>query len=141
MGEVGWTDHLRFDEECECDHAIISNLWTFQNCNVGLYETQYAVLDSDGTKRGWIQYDVEGGKDLCKKQCVVVGRKSNIGIEKYYVLVVRPTSVDGEYRRIGVGLIQSECVVDRGSTYKSCEQRLRIHFAYLYSVSLWKSSP
>jgi hypothetical protein len=111
LGEVGWTDHLRFDEECECDHAIISNLWKFQNCTVGLYEAQYAVLDSDGTKRGWIQYDVEGGKDLCKKQCVVVGRKSDIGIEEYYVLVVRPTSVDGEYRRIGVGLIQSDCVV------------------------------
>jgi hypothetical protein len=111
LGRVDWIDHLRFDEERECDHAIISNLWTFQNCTMGLYGAQYAVLDSDGAKRGWIQYDVEGGKDLRKEQCVVVGRKSNGGIEEYYVLVVRPTRVDGEYRRIGVGLIQSDCVV------------------------------
>ena len=72
---------------------------------MGLYEAQYAVLDSDGAKRGWIQYDVEGSKDLRKEQCVVVGRKSNSGIKEYYVLVVRLTRVDGEYRRIGVRLI------------------------------------
>ncbi|KAH8696768.1 heterokaryon incompatibility protein-domain-containing protein [Phaeosphaeriaceae sp. PMI808] len=110
LGEVDWIDHLRFDE-CECDYAISSNLWTFQNCTMGPYEAQYAVLDSDGAKRGWIQYDVEGSKDLRKEQCVVVGRKINSGIQEYYVLVVRPTSVDGEYRRVGVGLIRSDCVV------------------------------
>ena len=31
--------------------------------------------------------------------------------KKYYILVVRPTSVDGEYTRIGVGWIQSDYVV------------------------------
>ncbi|KAF2690916.1 HET-domain-containing protein [Lentithecium fluviatile CBS 122367] len=111
LGTVDWIDHLRFDEECECDHAIFSNLWKFQNCTMGLYEAQYAILDSFGEKRGWIQYDVEGGKDHRKEQCVVVGRKSHDGIEEYYVLVVSPTSVDGEYRRVGIGLIQSDCVV------------------------------
>ena len=76
---------------------------------MGLYGAQYVVLDSDGAKRGWIQYDVEGSKDLRKEQCVVVGRMRGSG--EYYVLVVRPTSVDGEYRRVGVGLIQSDYVV------------------------------
>ncbi|KAL5399273.1 hypothetical protein PMIN03_012691 [Paraphaeosphaeria minitans] len=113
FGEVDWIDHLRFDEECEGDHAIISSLWTFQDCMMGPYEAQYAVLDSNGAKRGWIQYDVEGSKDLCKEQCVVVGRKSNSSIEEYYILVVRSTSVDVEYKRVGVGLIQSDCVVKR----------------------------
>jgi len=108
LGEADWVDHLQFDEEC--DHAITANLGTFQNCTMELDGARYAVLSS-GAERGWIQYDVEGGKDLCKEQCVVVGRRSNSGIAEYYVLVVRSTSVDGEYRRIGVGLIQSDCVV------------------------------
>lgn len=78
---------------------------------MGLYGAQYAVLDSDGAKRGCIQYGVEGSKDLRKEQCVVVGRKSNRRIKEYYVLVVRPTRVDSEYRSVGIGLIQSDCVV------------------------------
>jgi hypothetical protein len=111
LGDVNWFDHLRFDEERECGHAIIASLWTFQNCKMGFYEAQYAVLDSNGAKRGWIQYDIEDGKDLRKAQCVIVGRKSDNGIEECYVLVVRSTSVDNEYRRVGVGLIRSDCVV------------------------------
>jgi hypothetical protein len=83
LGEVDWIDHLGFEEGCECDHAIIANLWTFQNCTMGPYEAQYAILDSNGARRGWIKYDVEGGKDLRKRQCVVVGRKSKSGIDEY----------------------------------------------------------
>lgn len=109
LGKVDWIDHLQFDEERECDHAIVTNLWTFQNCTIGLHEAQYAVLDPNGVKRGWIQYDIEGGKDLREEQCVVVGRKHGTG--EYYVLVVRSTGVDGEYKRTGVGLIQSYYVV------------------------------
>jgi len=109
MGAGYWIDHLRFDEERECDHAIIANLWTFQNCTIRIHEAQYAVLDPDGVKRGWIQYDVEGGKDPREEQCVVVGKESDI--DEYYVLVVRSTGVDGEYKRTGVGLIQSDYVV------------------------------
>jgi len=60
-------------------------------------------------KRGWIQYNVEVSKDLREEQCVVVGRKR--GIDEYYVLIIRSTGVDGEYKRAGVGLIQSDYVV------------------------------
>jgi len=67
------------------------------------------VLDPNRVKRGWIQYDVEGGKDLREEQYVVVGRKDDT--HEYYVLVVRSTGVDGEYKRAGVGLIQSGYVV------------------------------
>lgn len=110
LGEVDWFDHLHLDEECGCDDAIITNLWTFQNCRIGLHGAQYAVLDPNGVKRGWIQYDVESGKDLREEQCVVVGRNSE-GHFEYYVLVVTSTGVDGEYRRTGVGMIQSDYVV------------------------------
>jgi len=76
---------------------------------------RYAVFDFGRIKRGWIQYDVEEGGDLCKERCVVAGKKSNKGFDRlgveYYILVVRPTSVDDEYERVGVGLIQSGYVV------------------------------
>ncbi|KAF2467894.1 HET-domain-containing protein [Lindgomyces ingoldianus] len=111
LGEVEWNDHLLFDEKCECDHAIIADLWTFQNCTTRLYETQCTVLDYSGVERGRMQYDVEGGQDLRKEQCVLVGRRSNRGIQEFYILIVKSTGVDGEYRRIGVGSIQSDYVV------------------------------
>lgn len=106
MGEVDWIDYFWFDEERKRDYAIISNLWTFQNCTIGFYKAQYVVLDPNGVR---IQYDVEGGKDLRKEQCVVIGRKRKI--DEYYVLVVRSTSVDSKYKRNGVGLIQSDYVI------------------------------
>ena len=100
----------------------------------------YAILDFGRTKRGWIQYDVFEDKDvfededvfedkglfkdedLFKERCVVAGRKfskdkdkiedgDRLDVKEYYILVVRPTSVDGEYRRVGVGLIKSDYVV------------------------------
>ena len=37
--------------------------------------------------------------------------RSRLDVKEYYILVVRPTSVDGEYKRVGVGLIQSDYVV------------------------------
>jgi len=81
-----------------------------------------AILDFGRTKRGWIQYDVKEDEDLFKERCVVAGKKSSkdkdkiedgdrLDVKEYYILVVRPTSVDGEYKRVGVGLIQSDYVV------------------------------
>ena len=75
----------------------------------------YTILGFGRTKRGWIQYDIEEGEDLFKEQCVVIRKKSiedgdskdrdRLDVKEYYILVVRPTSVDGEYKRVGVGLI------------------------------------
>ena len=62
------------------------------------------VWDPNRVKRRWTQYDVEGGEDICKQDYVIMGRKSNSGIKEYYVPFFRSTSVDGEYRRAGVGL-------------------------------------
>ena len=32
-------------------------------------------------------------------------------IKEYYILVIRPISVDSKYKRVGVGLIQSNYIV------------------------------
>ncbi|KAF2196213.1 hypothetical protein GQ43DRAFT_445320 [Delitschia confertaspora ATCC 74209] len=74
FNKVDWINNLRFDEECECDHAIVSNVWKYQNCTMELHEALYKVSDSDRMPRGWVQYDVEDGKELDKERCIVVGR-------------------------------------------------------------------
>ena len=96
----------------------------------------YAILDSSKTKRGQIEYNIKEGEDLFKEQYVVVRKKSSkdrdsedknsenrdienrdskdgdrLDVKEYYILVVRPTSIDGEYKRVRVGLIQSDYVV------------------------------
>ncbi|KAF7502363.1 hypothetical protein GJ744_005984 [Endocarpon pusillum] len=114
LGEVEWIDHLRFDEECDCDHAIIANLAKFRNCTMKLHGEQYTISDQDGRERGWIRYDVKDGEELCKGQCIVLGRMMESHTERYYLVVVRSTRVDGEYNRIGVGIIDSCCVLREG---------------------------
>ena len=46
---------------------------------------------------------------MVEEWCVVVGRTHGFG--KYYILVIRPPSVDNDYRRVGIELIQGNCVV------------------------------
>jgi hypothetical protein len=117
LGEVEWIDDLRFDEEYACDHAITTNLWTLQDCTVEARGGRYTTLDRNGKERGWIQYDEEDSEELSEGMCVVIGRTHSFfssgtwGAKEYYILVVNPTSVKGEYRRIGVGLVQSDWVV------------------------------
>jgi len=100
----------------------------------------YTILDFSKTKRGWIQYNVfededvfkdkdifkDKGlfkdKDLFKERYIITKKKfskdkdkikdrDRLDVKEYYILVVRPTSVDSEYRRIRVGLIKSDYVV------------------------------
>lgn len=111
FGTVDWIDNLRFDKGREL--VLITNVGEFRDCTMEPDGKHYAILDSSRTKRGWIQYDVEEDEDLFKERCVVVGKRSSnrLDIKEYYILVIRPTSVDGEYKRVGVGLIQSDYVV------------------------------
>jgi hypothetical protein len=115
FGTVDWIKTLKFDKKR--DPALITDVAGFRDCVTEKDGNQYAVLDPDREKRGWIQYDVEGeeGEDLCKERCVVAGRTSNWYVNgsavKYYILVVRPTNTDDEYKRVGIGLIQSDYVV------------------------------
>ena len=114
FGTVDWINNLRFDKERE--PALITDIGEFRDCTMKPNGKRYVVLDVDGKKRGWIQYDVEEGEDLCNERCVVAGKKPSkdedrLDVKEYYILVIRPTSVDSEYKRVGVGLIQSDYVV------------------------------
>ena len=120
FGTVDWINNLRFDEGREL--ALITDVGEFQDCTIKPDGKYCAILDFSRTKRGWIQYDVKEDEDLFKERCVVAGKKSSkdkdkiedgdrLDVKEYYILVVRPTSVDGEYKRVGVGLIQSNYVV------------------------------
>ena len=110
VGNVDWVDYLLFDEECKS--ALIADVGKFRNCTMKPHGDHYAVLNPFRRKRGWIRYDVEDHEKLREEQCVVVGRTAKSS-EEYYILVVVPTRVDGEYRRVGVGKIHSGCVVSR----------------------------
>ena len=75
----------------------------------------YTVLDFYRIKRGWIQYNIKG-ENPQKERCVITRRRSKINrdrleVKEFYILVIKPTSIDGEYRRVGVRLIQSNYVV------------------------------
>ena len=73
----------------------------------------YTILDFGRMKRGQIQYNIKEGEDLFKERCVIARKKDGdiFDIKEYYILVIRPTSVDGEYKRVRVRLIQSNYVV------------------------------
>jgi len=123
VGQVHWFTSLCFDKtrDCDhsliadagkfqdCDHALIADLGMFQNCKMKLEGSHYAVFDLSETNRGWICYDVEDGKNLLEEHCVVVGCTENR--EDYYILLVRPTAVNGEYERVGIGQVSKNCLV------------------------------
>lgn len=112
FGEVDWITSLRFDQKRE--HALVAEVGKFRD---GMkLNGKHTILDSGDKERGWIQYDVNGkgeeSRDLCEERCVVVGKKADEIAKRYYILVVKLTNeIEGEYRRVGVGLIQSDYVV------------------------------
>ena len=123
FGDVDWNIKLQFNKERKHvfnifkrkgRHALVTDIGVFRNCSLEQRDISYAVLDSSKAERGRIWYDIEASGDLHTEWCVVVGRncKDEHGPRnrKYYILVVRPTSVDGEYTRVGVGWIQSDYV-------------------------------
>ena len=107
LGHVQWITDLRFDKHC--DHALIADVGVFQDCMMELEGSRYAVFDLSETNRGWIRYDVKDGKNLLEEHCVVVGSTENS--ENYYILLVRPTTVDGEYERVGMGRVSKNCLM------------------------------
>jgi hypothetical protein len=126
FGDVDWNGKLQFNKEHKYvffnifkrkgRHALVTDIGVFQNCSLERRDISHAVLDSSKVERGRIWYDIEASEDLHTKRCVVVGRNSREDEhgprnKKYYILVVRLTSVDGEYTRVGVGWIQSNYVV------------------------------
>jgi hypothetical protein len=121
FGKVDWMISLRFDKkhkywwfEKKGKPALVTDIGVFQNCRLERRDISYAILDSGKAERGWIRYDVEASEGLDIERCVVVGREAyenRLRLRKYYyILVVKPTSVDNEYTRVGVGWIQSDYV-------------------------------
>jgi hypothetical protein len=118
--KVEWMINLRFNKKHRYGwfnkkgkSALVTDIGVFQNCGLEKRDTSYAILDSDKAERGWIRYDLEASEGLDAERCVVVGREAyenELGLRKYYILVVRPTSVDNKYTRVGVGWIQSDYV-------------------------------
>jgi hypothetical protein len=109
---VSWVDSLRYDEECE--HALITDVAEFRDCTTQLDGKDYVILDRSGGKRGRIQYDVEDGEELYKERCVVVGKRRTLSEQDpvlCYILIVRPTGVDAEFKRVGIGSIQMKYIV------------------------------
>ena len=109
VGVVRWNISLRFDKDRDCDHSLIADVGKFQDCEMKLEGSLHAVFDLSETNRGWICYDIEDGKDILQEHCVVVGSTQNL--EDYYILLVRPTAVDGEYKRVGMGQVSKNCLV------------------------------
>ena len=120
---VDWNVELRFNKKHKHmffnkkgKDALVTNVEVFRNCSLEQRDISYAVLDLSKAERGQIWYDIESSGDLHTERCVVVGRNSREDEhgprnKKYYILVVRLTSVDGEYTRVGVGWVQSDYVV------------------------------
>jgi len=105
---VNWINNLQFNKGRE--PILITNIGEFRDCTIEPDGEHYTILDFGRTKRGWIQYNVKEDEDLFKKRCVVARKKSSkyrggLDIKEYYILVIRPTSIDSEYRRVRVGLI------------------------------------
>lgn len=108
-GSVSWLNGLRFDKGRKS--ASITDVGWFRHCTINPEGERWAVFDLFGNKRGWIQYDVEDGGKHHEDRCVIVGITEHRNVEEYYILVVLPNPVEGEYRRVGIGMIQSSYAV------------------------------
>jgi hypothetical protein len=114
FGEVDWIEGLRLVGNT----LLAEDVGIFWNCSMRPYGDRYIIVDVSKRKGvGGIRYDVEDGENLRKERCVVVGRRKDYEPEIYYILVVRSTGRDGEYRRVGVGEIQSDYLLRSSGRY------------------------
>jgi len=109
VGFVSWVDELAFDNERD-SAALIADVGKFWKCTLKPDGNRCTIFNFFGRKRGWFQYDVKSGRKGHKEQCVVVGRMENANEDYYYILIVVPTGEDGEYKRVGVGMVRTGCV-------------------------------
>jgi hypothetical protein len=112
IGSVSWVNALAFDAELDST-ALIADVGKSRYVNLIPADDCYEVTDYLRRAKGWIRYDVEGGKSSHRVHCVVIGRtEEGISKQHYYILVVVPTREDGEYTRVGVGMVRTG-LVDR----------------------------
>jgi hypothetical protein len=115
-GRVSWISALAFDAERN-SAALIADVGKFRECTMESEGDCYIISDiSTNNETGWIRYDIKSGAEGSENHCVVVGRTEyNNAAQQYYVLVVVPTEKDGEFRRVGVGMVRTGCVEKLGS--------------------------
>jgi hypothetical protein len=110
IGSVSWANALAFDAERD-SAALVANVGKFRYVTLKPEGDRHTVSNFLGRAKGWIKYDVEGGESGHGDHCVVIGRtKESIRKKHYYILVVVPTREDGEYMRVGVGMVRTGCV-------------------------------
>jgi hypothetical protein len=111
FGSVSWGNALAFDAERDST-ALIAGIGKFRHCKMEFNGDSCIILDiSANDKAGWVRYDIESGADGLENHCVVVGKtEDNNATQQYYVLVVVSAGKDGEYRRVGVGMVETGCV-------------------------------
>lgn len=116
-GELDVFEDLQFAKGVK--GALITKVWVFKGCHLNREASSETarqhIMDSSGTKRGWVMYDVEDGKDFCQERCVVVGRSRlsrTSNSRDYHILVVRQRGREGnKYERVGIGSIQQGYVL------------------------------
>ncbi|KAI1537951.1 hypothetical protein PtrSN002B_009247 [Pyrenophora tritici-repentis] len=110
IGSVSWADELAFDDERD-SAALNADVGKFRKCTLKPGGDRYTISNFFGGKRGWVHYDVKSGRREHEELCVVVGRaEEKASKDHYYILVVVPTGEDGEYKRVGVGMVRTRCV-------------------------------
>jgi hypothetical protein len=115
IGSVSWVNALTFDAE-RGSAALIADVGKFQHVTLKPNGNRCTLSNFFGRQKGWVRYDVEGVESGRRDRCVVIGRteEESIGKKHYYILVVVPKREDGredgEYTRIGVGMVRIGCV-------------------------------
>lgn len=98
-----WHKGLQIDAKYE--NSLRGSLGKLQHHKIEQKGSQHAILDSEGTECGWLQFDVENHTDIDPLRYLVVGRIRKEPEYRFYVLVVQQTQQKGEYRRVGLGLV------------------------------------
>jgi hypothetical protein len=116
IGSVSWVNALAFDAERD-PAALIADVGKFRDCTMESKGDLCTILDiSTNNEAGWIRYDIKSGAEGSESPCVVVGRTEvNNAPKQYYVLVVASTEKNGEFKRVGVGMVGTSCVEKLGS--------------------------
>jgi hypothetical protein len=112
-GSISWVNALAFNTERN-SAALITNVGKFQHVTLKKNSDYYTLFNLFKKPEGWVWYDVEGVKSGRRDCCVVIGRtkekERDIGKKYYYILVVLLRREDGEYTRIGVGMVRTGCI-------------------------------
>jgi len=98
--------------------ALFTDVWELQDCHlqedlsVKPPETRYQIRDLSGEIKGWVMYDVgdDEGPTSELAAVVVVGCSE----DDLHFLAVRWV-VEGEYERLGIGVVQKGCVSLKGT--------------------------